>query len=1038
MNAEVWRQIQYLFERVSAAPHDQRDRILADAPVTPEIRARVDSMLKHTGNETEPDDGPASKLAGVIQNAISELAHAPLEKGTRVGRYRITRLIASGGMGDVYLAHSTDGDIEIPAAIKVSRMPSGRGADAAERAADRFDFERQVLLRLDHAAIPKIIDTGTTRDGHPYLVMDFVDGLAIDSYCHRHDLLVRERVALVRQVCDAIHHAHQRLVVHRDIKPSNILVRADGQPRVLDFGIASEMSSPTDHPRLTRTGEFVGTLAYASPEQLDGSSAPDTRSDVYALGVVLYELLTESLPHGKTTSLPMLLEQIRSIRPPTPSAINPRIDADLSAVVMRAIAREPERRYQSVADFASDLQNYIDERPVTARADSRWYMIRSEIRLRRVPILSASVLLTASLAFGIYATAQSRLLSDRNAALVEALSRESIERAGLLSQSGSLIGAERLLWPQLDEGSERARWALRNLYSRFPVRATISIPFNPGNNGRVLLDGSIMLRDRSNERAWIIDPDEATMVPFQTAKRVNASQAHAPKEERWALRDGQLSVLNLDLSEWTSVSIEGGASVLSMSPNHIGCLVLCDDRTLRTIDASGSELRSMGSAPLGRSRTMIASTPSGDHSIQVTDSEIRVFDSHTGEPTRLEDTNGWVESICIVPTEPGPDLLVACSADNLLRIWRLDTTELVLVCNAFDSTPTHLLSLPDQAAFVAFEERGVIRVWDLEDLIQHRSDGHGTETGLDLEIDPRARALAVGIDGAPHRFELLEQDSLRVIASLDWDSPICAITPDADADSWLIADYNGGVARLARTPNGLEPAWRASLPERPNSIALSPDGTQLAVACDRGIVSILHASDGHPSARIELNALRVPSIAWRPGHNEIMVCTFPESDLISIEDPSGSARVSTVFDGAPRIGARVVAYSPDGDRIAMSGDDALIRIWEKGENDSWDLSQTLSGHSEGLFTLDYSLSGERLVSAGRSGTVIVWDTRTAEPLARIDASDRMLFSARISDDERSLIATGIGSEIFEWDIDGLDKRLERNRPDRVTSVSEAD
>jgi serine/threonine protein kinase len=1074
MNPETWKQIQELFERVSEAPDSERDAILTGADASPEVRARVESMLRHADDETELDGEPASKLSEVIQIAMNELAHAPLGPGSRIGRYSIVRLVASGGMGDVYLAHSAEGELEIPVAIKVSRE-----VGAHPRTTDRFAFEREVLLRLDHAAIPKILDTGTTPDGLSYFAMEYVDGQPIDQYCQSQSESPRDRILLVRKICDAIHHAHQRLVIHRDIKPSNILVRKDGSPRVLDFGIASDVDRAMDHARLTRTGEFVGTLAYASPEQLDGASTPDTRSDVYSLGVVLYELLTESLPHAKTTSLPMLLDQIRTTRPPSPSTVKPSIDQDLSAVVMRAIALDPGRRYQSVADFGADLQNYLEDRPVHAREDSRWYVIRSEIRLRRVPIMIALVVLFVSVAFSIYASTQSRMISNRNIALVDALSRESVERAGLLAQTGSLISAERLLWPLHQEGSDRATWALRDLYTRFPVSASSWLHAPPKSvsviDGHTILIGdestgtfssvdllesrTEVLRQLDDALTFNIKDDLVVWVTNDgsvhatrlgtTLQDLDFGRVDIPSEEvvvgvqgpddlPWIHCDGGMWMYQQEDKNWTMVAIGVNASILQVQPTDAGFVILTDDLRIRSLDASGREKRSVESAPIGRSRTSIIATADERMVAQITDSDIAILNQDWPDPNPIQGANGWIEAACFVQRDRGPLILVACSADNLLRAWRLDTTELILECNAFDSTPTHVLAVPGEHGFVTIEESGLIRAWDLGQMSALHPSTSRAETALSLEIDPSTEMVTMGFDGSPHRFQLLEQETQSIVAQMSWHAPVCATARGREPGTWFFADYEGGIVRVQRHTSGLEQVWHTTIDQRPNAIALSPDGDFVAIACDQGVIDVLSASDGTPHASFVLDAIRVPSLVWDPIRNMIVACTYPESDLISITDPTGTADVRTMFDGDHQLGARTVAMSSDGNQIALSGDDALIRVWNVPDQGELGEPRTLRDHSEGLFTLEFSTSGRMLVSAGRSGRVIVWDARTGEPLARIDASERMLFSAKMSDNERSILAAGIGGRIYRWDLDSLDERIRLHNPNRRDEVSRDD
>ena len=375
---------------------------LADTPAEEQLRhlqtlRNVDSSLARLVEDLLVADGEAGlesplELAEVLP--IEEKSLGP-HVGDRLGPYGLIRLLGEGGMGTVWEAQRVTGDFEQRVAIKFLRhlAPGSK----TER---RFLLEREVLGKLHHPGIAQILDAGRTPAGVPYLVMEHVAGEAVDQYCKRHDLPVPERVRLVIKIAQALAHAHRNLVVHRDLKPSNILVNDGGEPRLLDFGIAKLLSD--EAPRGTMTGDGMGpmTLEYASPEQIQGAPIT-TASDVYSLGVVLYQLLTGQTPFGPAAQTPLELGTLvvkEDVTPP--GQLRRALRGDLENVVLRALDRDPERRYRSVDAFAADLDRWLKGFPVEARCDSIAYRSVKFVRRNWLPV-TAAVLVVLALAVGL-------------------------------------------------------------------------------------------------------------------------------------------------------------------------------------------------------------------------------------------------------------------------------------------------------------------------------------------------------------------------------------------------------------------------------------------------------------------------------------------------------------------------------------------------------------------------------------------------------------------------------------------------------------
>src|SRR5262245_33999708 len=317
--------------------------------------------------------------------------------GAQIGPFTVLRRLGEGGMGTVYLARQEKPAREV--ALKLLRS-----AVVSERMLRRFELEAEMLGRLHHPGIAQIHQAGTfaTPQGQqPYIAMEFVDGKPVDVYARLHALTMAQRLELAANICDAVQHAHQKGLVHRDLKPGNILVTADGQPKVLDFGVARAVESDVQLTAHTEAGDLVGTLAYMSPEQVGGEPDElDTRSDVYALGVVVYELLTGRLPFEIERKL--VHEAMRMIREEEPrrlSTIDKVYRGDVETIVAKALAKEKNRRYQSASALAADLRRFLHDEPIAARPASAFYQLTKFARRHRL-VFASLLSIAAALVLG--------------------------------------------------------------------------------------------------------------------------------------------------------------------------------------------------------------------------------------------------------------------------------------------------------------------------------------------------------------------------------------------------------------------------------------------------------------------------------------------------------------------------------------------------------------------------------------------------------------------------------------------------------------
>ncbi len=417
MNTDFWFEIKNLFNKALDSPAEERKKFLNDLnKKNPEIYKEVISLLNSFENSENFLENPIT--AANYLNEESE----DLYIGKQLGPYKIENKIAEGGMGVVYLGIRTDEQFKKKVAIKLIK-----GGQSSGYILKRFQNERQTLANLDHPNIAKLLDGGTLEDGNQFFIMEYIDGVQIDTYCDDNKLSINERLKLFQKVCSAVHYAHRNLVIHRDIKPSNILVTKEGEPKLLDFGIAKILENEESKYEtiLTKTGSWNFTPEYASPEQVKGEKIT-TSSDIYSLGVLLYKLLSGHHPYKFPSYLPIDVNKIVcETQPEKPSTIiqtteefqskdginkiiNPdlignlrneniekilkKLSGDIDNIILMALRKEPERRYASVEQFSEDIRRHLVGLPVIARKDTFLYISSRFIKRHKFGVAASIVI----------------------------------------------------------------------------------------------------------------------------------------------------------------------------------------------------------------------------------------------------------------------------------------------------------------------------------------------------------------------------------------------------------------------------------------------------------------------------------------------------------------------------------------------------------------------------------------------------------------------------------------------------------------------
>ncbi|MEZ6118189.1 MAG: WD40 repeat domain-containing serine/threonine-protein kinase [Pirellulaceae bacterium] len=608
----------------------ERDRFL-------EERCGKRSTLRQQVEEMLAIDSRAEEFFSEHESEVQELSNqicgtfAKWREGAVIDRYQLLQKIGEGGFALVFAANQLE-HVERTVALKLIKP----GMDTKEVIA-RFAAEQQALAMMDHPNIAKVLDAGTTDDGRPFFVMELVRGTPLTEFCDARNLSLAERLELFDSVCDAIHHAHQKGVIHRDVKPSNILVtleRDKPAPKVIDFGIAKALSRKlTEKTLFTRVGQVIGTPEYMSPEQADDDVQDvDTRSDIYSLGVLLYELVTGLTPiEGPRLRSAGWNEMARIIREdhvPRPSdrlssigkkqfalarqrstearSLRHQLRGELDWIVLKAIDKERGRRYQSASEFARDVRRYLSNDPVEARRPSTLYTFAKFVKRHRATVLAASLLAIAILGGLIASTvawisadkAERQALLDRNKAnqaahqLGHSLYASILARAGLAIEDSKLTHAQELLEKSPPEHRD---WEWQHLLQRSQSRYIFSAP--DVMRAAYLPDGLLLVRIRDSNGLFILDPDTDQRRP---------TKLPAERYQEFAVSaDGQLVFCSLLTGEFRVSELATGKELwrsekfvqtgilhdsLGFSKNGTRVILKSSDGVVRVFDAASGDV----------------------------------------------------------------------------------------------------------------------------------------------------------------------------------------------------------------------------------------------------------------------------------------------------------------------------------------------------------------------------------------------------------------------------------------------------------------
>jgi WD40 repeat protein len=982
---------------------------------SPGERALADGLSATDGWKSEPRPAPV-----------------PLPPGLLLGDYELIARLAQGGMGVVYKARQVS--LNRIVALKTIKA----GAFASERELRLFQGEAEAIAALDHPGIVPILDVGA-HGGVRFYSMKLIEGQDLHACRNRFRNQPRAIADLVARIAEAIHHAHLRGVLHRDLKPANILIDAQNQPHVVDWGLAKRFELGVTGS-LSSTTSVAGTPSYMAPEQAQGRhEAVTTVTDVYGLGTILYALLTGQPPFHAETTLQTLREVIDE-EPKRPRTVDPRIDPDLETICLKCLEKDPTKRYASSRDLADDLNRWLNGQPILARPVSRAERISKWVR--RHPAVSGLIVLVHAVGL--------------------------LGLGGILWQWGLAVAARNEALRSEDNALRQAYVAKLNLAGRDWTDANIG-------HVRRLLESTVPKPGKADLRGFewyylkrLTSLDTLTLtghtrdVTSVACSRDGTRLASASEDKTiriWDAQTGQVIRLIKELPATPYCVAFHPAGTQLASGDSAGRVILWDFATGQMLRTWKQQNKSIAEVAFSPDAKLVAAIR--------TDGSVQMWDAATGQDFR---------SFQADPKEAGglkfsPDrkALATCGADATAKLWDLATGQLIRSFKGHLKTVTDVAFSPDGKTLATIGLDQTLRLWNtatgqnLWTVAAHRRDGLGlafspdgatlatvgfgqTLTIWDPATGQEIRALR-GHAGAIFQVAFLP-DGTRVITP-SRDGTVKIWDPKRDQEFQTLHDHVRYISSVKFSPDGSylasagtdrvvkfwDPASGKVIraltghTDVVNAIAFSPDGRRVASVSDDRVVKVWDVATGKVLHSLEGHTDHVFVLAYhRDGH---VLATAGKDQTVKLWDPETGRLLRTLRGHFDEVWA--VVFSPDGKLLASGSRDRTIRIWDAATGEE---SRTLKGHSQGALALAFHPDGKRLAAGSFDPVIELWDAPSGKLIQEIPGHLEGIWTLAFSPDGSRLVSAGGDQTIRLWDVTlGQETFALRGHSGGVTAVA---